>query len=212
MKTLKKNQQTRRRVRSGGFTLMELMVAVGVMALGLSAVALMSATASQQVGRSSAYTDLVTGFAGWTETLQGVTRDYMAGEGATYFGTWPGCATGYSGGCEGEKDFSCLLTERRLLLPDPVELNKGNQVGSIILIYNVEAYCPPTRVVAGSSSAASTNAANVANTYRVMGDAYLIATEIDAAAADGFDPAGGAYNVVAKQPFQVMFSDRPESK
>lgn len=176
-----------------GFTLMEVMVAMAVIAIGTLTVslALVQSIRSNQV--ANAYSQMVALVNDWTERLQGIPR----ADANTVFPAWPGCQAAIG------NEYVGIITGTPLDAPDTGEGyttlvsdfgNNGKLDGSgVVVAYNLQAYCPPARQGRAASP-------EVSNTYRLVGRAFLV---------EDVDPGTNPYQVISIQDLSLIFSDRP---
>ncbi|MCB0220400.1 MAG: prepilin-type N-terminal cleavage/methylation domain-containing protein [Chrysiogenetes bacterium] len=176
-----------------GFTLMEVMVAMAVIAIGTLTVSLALVQSIKSNRVANAYSIMVALINDWTERLQGIPRT----EAGIVFPAWPGCIAA------GGSDYVSIINGTPLDTPNTgtgyttlVSDFAGGGVldgTGVVVAYDLDAYCPPAR----RGKAASPE---ISNTYRLVGRAFLV---------EDVDPGGNPYSIISSQDLSLIFSDRP---
>lgn len=194
-----KNNRIRKMLKRGGdhvragFTLMEVMVAMGVIAIGTLTVSLALVQSIKSNRVADAFSQMVALVNDWTERLQGLPRP----EAELVFPGWPGC------GGAGGSDYVPIITGTPLDVPNTgagyttlvSDFDGGGVLDGhgVIVAYNLDAYCPPAR----RGKAASPD---ISNTYRLVGRVFLV---------EDVAPGSNPYSVITSQDLSLIFSDRP---
>ena len=193
--TRQKQRNFQARRAGAGFTLIEVMVAMGVIAIGTFTVSLALIQSVRSNKQANSYSKMVALVTDWTERLQGLPRT----EAEDAFGTWPGC---------GIDEYESVVTNPDLTQPGTGDPDQGYATladrfdeddpdapeGSGVLVsFDLAAYCPPAR----QGKAASPD---IANTYRLVGRAFLV---------EDVNASAGNYRVITSQDISLIFSDRP---